>query len=66
MVQIGDVVAASWKETKVTEVQIVCVMFMLNRMYFRYASGSSDGENKISMFDLYPSELFSVWIICAV
>ena len=44
----------------------VCVMFMLNLMYSRYASGSSDDENKISMFDLYPIELFSVCLIFAL
>ena len=35
-------------------------MFMLNRMYSRYASRSSDGEIAIRIEDPYVSELFSV------
>ena len=66
MIQTGDAVATSWKETESnSSPDRVSVMFMLNRMCSRCASESSDGENKIRMFDLCPSELLSVWIHCA-
>ena len=39
---------------------------MLNRMYSRHASRSSAGKIGISTEDPYISELFSVWIICAL
>jgi hypothetical protein len=70
MGQIGNAVAASWKGTKVTQVQFqvvcVCVIFLLNQTSSRCASGSSDGKNKISIFDFYPSDLFSIWTMCTL
>jgi hypothetical protein len=66
IVQIENDVAASWKEKKQRLKLSSCVMFMLNRMYTRCASGSSDDKNAIRMNDPYLSELPSVWIIYAL
>ena len=66
IVQIGDDIAASWKEKEVvSQVKVVCMILVLNQMCFRYTSGSSEGEDNLSIPDPYLSGLFSLCFICA-
>ena len=62
-VQIRDYIAASLKEKQQRVKFRWCVIVVLSRMCFRCMSGSSDSENKLSIYDPYASDLFSVWFI---
>ena len=54
------------REVAESQVSIVSMISVVNRMGFRCISGFFDHENKLTTCDSYLGDLCSIWIICAL